>query len=93
MSLQADRAWVQQEVGKVTNPQLITALKALLLYREEKLNANNENVLSDDQFIEELGCTVGEYNQELEEANAEVEAGNYVTHDEVKKKFDSWLKK
>lgn len=26
-----------------------------------------------------------EYNDELEEGNAEIEAGNYITHEEVKK--------
>jgi len=49
MSLQADRVWVQQEVGKVTNPRLMEALKALLLYREETLEKKNE-----DQLVEEL---------------------------------------
>lgn len=31
--------------------------------------------------------TLEEYNEELERGNAEIEAGNYVTHDEVKKMF------
>ena len=29
--------------------------------------------------------TLEEYNEELERGDAEIEAGNYVTHDEVKK--------
>jgi len=45
MSLQADRIWVQQEVEKVTNPRLMEALKALLLYREETLDKKNEDLL------------------------------------------------
>ena len=28
-----------------------------------------------------------EYNDELEEGNAEIEAGKYITHEEVKKRF------
>lgn len=28
-----------------------------------------------------------EYNDELEEGNAQIEAGNYITHEEVKKRF------
>ena len=28
-----------------------------------------------------------EYNDELEEGNAEIEAGHYITHEEVKKRF------
>lgn len=29
--------------------------------------------------------TLQEYNDELEKGNAEIEAGNYISHDEVKK--------
>ena len=45
MSLQADIAWVQQEVSKVTNPRLIEALKAMLLYREEKVSTSSEDLV------------------------------------------------
>lgn len=31
--------------------------------------------------------TIEEYNRELEEADAEIEAGDYVTHEEVMKKY------
>ncbi|MEP6949683.1 MAG: hypothetical protein ABI863_10435 [Ginsengibacter sp.] len=31
--------------------------------------------------------TLDEYNRELEEADAEIEAGDFVTHEEVKKKY------
>ena len=31
--------------------------------------------------------TLEEYNRELEEADAEIESGDYVTHEEVKKTF------
>ncbi|MEI9944932.1 MAG: hypothetical protein WDN26_12025 [Chitinophagaceae bacterium] len=31
--------------------------------------------------------TLEEYNQELEAADNEIENGNYVTHDEVKKRY------
>ncbi len=31
--------------------------------------------------------TLEEYNQELEEADAEIEAGDFVTHEEVKRLF------
>lgn len=30
-----------------------------------------------------------EYNDELEEGNAQIEAGNYITHEEVKKGFQN----
>lgn len=31
--------------------------------------------------------TIEEYNEELEQGNAEIEGGNYISHDEVKKMF------
>ena len=31
--------------------------------------------------------TLDEYNRELEDADAEIEAGDFVTHEEVKKKY------
>jgi predicted transcriptional regulator len=31
--------------------------------------------------------TIEEYNRELEEADAEIEAGDFVTHEEVMKKY------
>lgn len=31
--------------------------------------------------------TLQEYNDELEQGNAEMEAGNYISHEEVKKMF------
>ncbi len=35
----------------------------------------------------ELPVTLQEYNKELEEADAEIEAGDFITHEEVKKKY------
>ena len=48
MSLQADIAWVQQEVEKVNNPHLIEALKAILLYRKDKVNDSTESSSPND---------------------------------------------
>ena len=33
-----------------------------------------------------------QYNQELEESNKRIEAGNYTSHEEVMKESGSWLK-
>ncbi len=35
----------------------------------------------------ELPVTLQEYNKELEEADAEIEEGDFITHEEVKKKY------
>jgi len=35
--------------------------------------------------------SIEQYNRELEEANAWIDAGEYVTYEEVKKQSKSWL--
>ena len=47
MSLQQDIQWVQNEVGKITNPRLIEVFKSLLLYREETIEQQKEEVLKE----------------------------------------------
>lgn len=37
--------------------------------------------------------TIEEYNEELEKAVAEVESGNFITHEETIKQINSWRKK
>lgn len=34
--------------------------------------------------------TIEQYNKELEEAEAEINAGNYLSHQEVKKRMKKW---
>ena len=71
MSLQADRAWVQQEVGKVTNPRLIEAFKALLLYREENVERSKEDILQEKLISRAL------------RANEDLKNGRTYTKEEV----------
>lgn len=55
--------------------------------------------LQDQKLIDELmkwkeshRCvSIEQYNRELEEANARIDAGEYVTHGEVKKESKSWV--
>lgn len=46
-----------------------------------------------DKFIPALGCTVDEYNKEIDEAEAEIDAGEFNTDEEVKGMFKEWDKK
>ncbi|WP_113922118.1 hypothetical protein [Cognataquiflexum aquatile] len=36
--------------------------------------------------------SIDQYNRELEEANSRIDAGEFVTHEDVKKESKSWLK-
>ena len=56
--------------------------------------------MKDQALIEELvkwkkdhqRISIEQYNRELEEANARIEAGDYVSHEDVVKESASWLK-
>jgi hypothetical protein len=47
----------------------------------------------DEKIIPELGVTISEYNIELEEAEAEIERGEFFTHEQMKKQIGQWKKK
>jgi len=70
------------------------AIKEEMLQYFSRLNdAEQQSVLEMIKtFIKGRGrefgpVTLEEYNRELEEADAEIESGDYVTHEEVKKTF------
>jgi hypothetical protein len=48
----------------------------------------------DDDFLpDEPGVTIAQYNREIDEAMAEMDRGEFYTHEEVMKKFAEWDKK
>jgi len=85
MSLQADINWIHQQVDKIRDPKFLSIVKNLFEYREAK---SQDVPYNDDDYIEELGCTVGEYNNELDEAERDVRNGNFYMQEEVEKMFD-----
>jgi hypothetical protein len=42
-------------------------------------------------IVPELGCTLEEYNRDLDEAMKEIEQGKFVDHDEAMKGIDDML--
>lgn len=52
-----------------------------------------KSVINFDNPEENRRLTIEEYNRELEEAEADIEAGNYYTIDEVKQNVAEELKK
>ena len=53
MNLQADISWIQAELSKVRDPELITAFKSLLKYRKKQVGANYEK-LTKSQFVADI---------------------------------------
>ncbi|TNF28221.1 MAG: hypothetical protein EP314_04120 [Bacteroidetes bacterium] len=78
MSIKTDIAWIKHELDKVDDPDLISAFKSLLSYRERqsKLNAFREDRI--------------EYAKRSEE---DFEAGRTYTPDEALEELTKRLKK
>ncbi len=59
MDIQADISWIQKEIAKINDPDLINVFKSLLKYREK--NSSNEvlDVLLEESFKDlEEGRTI-----------------------------------
>jgi len=62
------------------NEQEEKALLDFLTSRHYNYKSTEENELPDAEFL-------NQYNKEMDEAEAQIDAGDYLTHDEVKKFF------
>jgi len=62
------------------NEQEEKALLDFLDSRHYNYKSTVENDLPDQEFLDQ-------YNKELDEAEAQIDAGDYLTHDDVKKFF------
>ena len=74
MDINAERELIIKELRQVEDITLLKALKYLLHY-----GLKNEGRISLEQ-----------YNRELDEAETEVAAGEYITHEELKKQMKAW---
>jgi predicted transcriptional regulator len=74
MDLKAERSLLIKEIKQVEDISLLQAIKAVLHY-----GLKNERRISVEQ-----------YNRELEEAEAEIDRGEVITHEELKKQMKTW---
>jgi len=74
MDINAERSLLIKELQQVEDISLLKTLKAVLHY-----GLKNEGRISVEQ-----------YNRELEEAEAEIDRGEFVTHEELKKQMKAW---
>jgi predicted transcriptional regulator len=78
MDLQADLKWIHQELDNVKDPILLEAIKNILKYRRK---VSSERI------------SIEQYNEEIDASIADIEAGNYHTHEEVKDMIKQWGKR
>ena len=45
MDIQADISWIQQEIAKINDPDLINIFKSLLKYRDKKTSDENLDIV------------------------------------------------
>ena len=74
MNINAERSLIIKELQQVEDLSLLQAIKAMLHY-----GLKNEGRISVEQ-----------YNRELEEAEAEIDKGEFITHDDFKKQMKAW---
>ncbi len=79
MDIKADLKWIQKELKEVKDPTFIEAIKNMLQYRKK--------VYSEERI------SIEQYNKELDESIADIEAGNCHTHEEVKSMIKQWGKR
>ncbi|WP_299223981.1 hypothetical protein [uncultured Aquimarina sp.] len=79
MDLQADIKWILKELKDVKDPTFIEAIKNMLKYRKK---------VSTTERI-----SIEQYNKELDESIADIEAGRVHSHEEVKAMMQQWGRK
>ena len=74
MNINTERALLIKEIEQVEDISLLKAIKAMLHY-----GLKNEGRISIEQ-----------YNRELEEAEAEIDRGEFISHENLKKQMKAW---
>ena len=74
MDIKTERSLLIKELRQVEDISLLKTLKAVLHYGLKSEGRIN----------------VEQYNRELEEAEAEIDRGEFITHEELKKQMKAW---
>jgi predicted transcriptional regulator len=74
MDLNSERALLIKELQQVEDISLLRAIKAVLHY-----GLQNEGIISVEQ-----------YNKEIEEAEARIDSGNFVVHEDAVNRIKKW---
>lgn len=74
MDIKSEKALLIRELEQVEDISLLRAIKAILHY-----GLKNEGKISIEQ-----------YNQELDQADAEIDRGEFISHEDFKKQVTKW---
>ncbi|MCA6384808.1 MAG: hypothetical protein IM620_15140 [Cytophagales bacterium] len=74
MDINIERSLIIKELQQINDISLLKAIKHLVHYG-----------LKNDGHI-----SIEQYNKELEEAEAEIERGEFVSHEDLKKQMKEW---
>ncbi|MBW6483210.1 MAG: hypothetical protein K0B10_09120 [Vicingaceae bacterium] len=81
MNIQAEISWIQSELAKVTDKELIMAFKSLLKYRAKQEKADWWDEISKAE------------KAEIEEGIKQADRGELINHEEVMSNPKKWLSK
>lgn len=76
MDIQTKKIHFVQEFLALSNEAIVDKLESIL--RKEKLKNDTQRI------------SIEQYNKELEEAEAEMDRGEYISHEDFKKQMDKW---
>lgn len=79
MNLEADIQWIAKELREVNDPAFLEFIKNMIRDRNEE--SGHERI------------SIQSYNREIEEAEKDIEAGNFYTSQEVKGIMEQWGRK
>ncbi len=74
MDINAERSLIIRQLQEVNDISLLKAVKHLIYF-----GLKNDGRISIEQ-----------YNQELEEAEAEIDRGGFIAHDDLKEQMKTW---
>lgn len=76
MDIQTKKIHFVQEFLALSNEAIIDKLESIL--RKEKIKMDGQRI------------SIEQYNKELDEAEAEMDRGEYISHEELKKQMEKW---
>jgi predicted transcriptional regulator len=79
-AIQEEKKEIIESIAQTNDEALISTIKTIIDYAKSK----------DEEW---LGESIEEYNLALEKADAEIDAGSFIVHEEAIKKLGEWRNK
>ena len=77
MDIQSEKTALIKVLENINDESLIRDIQSLIEYASKR----------DEEY---LGTTVDQYNDELDEADARIDAGDFISHEDLGKEFSRW---